>query len=191
MLTELRNRGLADALIVCCDGLRGLPESIRATWPQATVQTCVVHMVRIDRPLGVEVRSQSWVGFRFECSGRLVGASGPRRGSALRPSFAIPGSSKLTARNPGHTRASTRPSSIQYRSLAGQPTRGLKIGTATASTAGLATSALARSSPPAVNSPSTPPDRSDATSNNEILLAHHLRKSKAIVWVVWGVGGGT
>ena len=46
MLGELRNRGLADALIVCCDGLRGLPESIRATWPEATVQTCVVHMVR-------------------------------------------------------------------------------------------------------------------------------------------------
>ena len=46
MLTELRNRGLADALIVCCDGLRGLPDAIRATWPQATVQTCVVHMVR-------------------------------------------------------------------------------------------------------------------------------------------------
>jgi transposase-like protein len=46
MLTELRNRGLADALIVCCDGLKGLPESIRGTWPEATVQTCVVHMVR-------------------------------------------------------------------------------------------------------------------------------------------------
>ncbi|MCY3961021.1 MAG: transposase [bacterium] len=46
MLGELRNRGLADALIVCCDGLRGLPEPIRATWPEATVQTCVVHMVR-------------------------------------------------------------------------------------------------------------------------------------------------
>ncbi len=46
MLTELRNRGLADALIVCCDGLRGLPESIRMTWPDAVVQTCVVHMVR-------------------------------------------------------------------------------------------------------------------------------------------------
>lgn len=46
MLTELANRGLADALIVCCDGLAGLPESIRATWPNATVQTCVVHMVR-------------------------------------------------------------------------------------------------------------------------------------------------
>ena len=46
MLTELKNRGLADALIVCCDGLKGLPESIRTTWPDATVQTCVVHMVR-------------------------------------------------------------------------------------------------------------------------------------------------
>jgi len=46
MLTELRNRGLQDALIVCCDGLKGLPESIRMTWPEATVQTCVVHMVR-------------------------------------------------------------------------------------------------------------------------------------------------
>ena len=46
MLTELRNRGLADALIVCCDGLKGLPDSIRITWPEATVQTCVVHMVR-------------------------------------------------------------------------------------------------------------------------------------------------
>lgn len=46
MLTELRNRGVADALIVCCDGLKGLPESIRGTWPEATVQTCVVHMVR-------------------------------------------------------------------------------------------------------------------------------------------------
>lgn len=46
MLTELKNRGVADALIVCCDGLKGLPESIRTTWPDATVQTCVVHMVR-------------------------------------------------------------------------------------------------------------------------------------------------
>lgn len=46
MLTELRNRGLTDALIVCCDGLKGLPDAIRVTWPKATVQTCVVHLVR-------------------------------------------------------------------------------------------------------------------------------------------------
>ncbi|MGH3500907.1 MAG: IS256 family transposase [Nocardioidaceae bacterium] len=43
---ELRNRGIKDTLIVCCDGLPGLPEAIEATWPQTTVQTCVVHLVR-------------------------------------------------------------------------------------------------------------------------------------------------
>ena len=32
--------------IVCCDGLKGLPEAIAATWPPATIQTCVVHLVR-------------------------------------------------------------------------------------------------------------------------------------------------
>jgi transposase-like protein len=46
MLTDLKNRGIADALIVCCDGLKGLPDAIRVTWPEATVQTCVVHLVR-------------------------------------------------------------------------------------------------------------------------------------------------
>ena len=46
MLTDLGNRGIADALVVCCDGLKGLPDAIRVVWPDATVQTCVVHMVR-------------------------------------------------------------------------------------------------------------------------------------------------
>ena len=46
VLTELKHRGLADVLIVCCDGLKGLPEAIEATWPAATVQTCVIHMIR-------------------------------------------------------------------------------------------------------------------------------------------------
>jgi putative transposase len=43
---ELRNRGVRDVLIVCCDGLSGFPEAIEATWPQTTVQTCVVHLIR-------------------------------------------------------------------------------------------------------------------------------------------------
>jgi putative transposase len=43
---ELRNRGVKDVLIVCCDGLTGFPEAIEATWPQATVQTCTVHLIR-------------------------------------------------------------------------------------------------------------------------------------------------
>jgi putative transposase len=43
---ELRNRGVADVLIVCCDGLTGFPEAVEATWPQVTVQTCTVHLIR-------------------------------------------------------------------------------------------------------------------------------------------------
>jgi putative transposase len=43
---DLANRGIRDVLIVCCDGLTGLPEAIEATWPAATVQTCVVHLIR-------------------------------------------------------------------------------------------------------------------------------------------------
>jgi putative transposase len=43
---ELANRGVRDVLIVCCDGLSGFPEAIEATWPRATVQTCVVHLIR-------------------------------------------------------------------------------------------------------------------------------------------------
>jgi transposase-like protein len=35
-----------DVLIVCCDGLTGFPEAVEATWPEATVQTCVVHLIR-------------------------------------------------------------------------------------------------------------------------------------------------
>jgi len=43
---ELANRGVRDVLIVCCDGLTGFPEAVTATWPEATVQTCVVHLIR-------------------------------------------------------------------------------------------------------------------------------------------------
>src|SRR3954468_20020114 len=43
---ELASRGVRDVLFVCCDGLTGFPEAIEATWPQATVQTCVVHLIR-------------------------------------------------------------------------------------------------------------------------------------------------
>jgi putative transposase len=46
VLAELRNRGVRDVLIACCDGLPGLPEAIEVTWPQTVVQTCVVHLIR-------------------------------------------------------------------------------------------------------------------------------------------------
>ena len=43
---DLANRGVKDVFIVCCDGLKGLPEAVEATWPNSMVQTCIVHLIR-------------------------------------------------------------------------------------------------------------------------------------------------
>jgi len=45
-LTDLKNRGLQDIFVACIDGLAGFPEAIRAAYPQAKVQLCIVHLVR-------------------------------------------------------------------------------------------------------------------------------------------------
>ena len=56
---ELANRGVKDVLIVCCDRLTGFPEAIAATWPLATVQTCVVHLIRASlRFIGYQDRKK-------------------------------------------------------------------------------------------------------------------------------------
>jgi hypothetical protein len=39
----LRNRGVKDAFFVVCDGLKGLPEVVSNVWPEAIVQTCIIH----------------------------------------------------------------------------------------------------------------------------------------------------
>jgi putative transposase len=44
--TELKNRGIEDIFIACCDGLKGFPEAIEAVFPKTVVQTCIVHMIR-------------------------------------------------------------------------------------------------------------------------------------------------
>jgi len=46
LLNELKSRGVEDIFILCVDGLKGLPEAIETVYPRATVQTCVVHLVR-------------------------------------------------------------------------------------------------------------------------------------------------
>ena len=46
VFSELCDRGVADVLMLCCDGLKGLPDSARASWPDVDVQLCVVHLVR-------------------------------------------------------------------------------------------------------------------------------------------------
>src|SRR5215469_8906923 len=46
VLTDLRNRGIKDVFFVVCDGLKGLPEVVGNAWPQAIVQTCIIHLIR-------------------------------------------------------------------------------------------------------------------------------------------------
>ena len=45
VLTEIKNRGVGDVLMVVCDGLTGLPDAISTVWPQAITQTSSVHNV--------------------------------------------------------------------------------------------------------------------------------------------------
>jgi transposase-like protein len=45
-LTDLKNRGLNDIFVACIDGLSGFAEAVHAAYPQASVQLCIVHLVR-------------------------------------------------------------------------------------------------------------------------------------------------
>jgi transposase-like protein len=46
ILTEIKNRGVQDVLMLVCDGLKGLPDAVNAVWADTVVQTCVVHLLR-------------------------------------------------------------------------------------------------------------------------------------------------
>src|SRR5215216_2880436 len=46
VMTELKNRGVEGILIAVVDGLKGFPDAVTAVFPQAQVQTCIVHLIR-------------------------------------------------------------------------------------------------------------------------------------------------
>jgi putative transposase len=46
VLSEIKNRGTRDVLMVVCDGLKGLPDSVNSVWEKTIVQTCIVHLLR-------------------------------------------------------------------------------------------------------------------------------------------------
>jgi putative transposase len=79
VVTELKNRGVADLFIACVDGLKGLPEAIEAVFPRTEVQLCVVHLVR---------QSLNYVGHkqRKEVAGdlRLIYSAATREEAELR-----------------------------------------------------------------------------------------------------------
>ena len=46
VLSEIKNRGTRDVLMLVCDGLKGLPDAVGAVWGKTVVQTCIVHLLR-------------------------------------------------------------------------------------------------------------------------------------------------
>lgn len=46
VFNDLKTRGVGDILIAVTDGLKGMPEALGAVFPQTTLQTCIVHLIR-------------------------------------------------------------------------------------------------------------------------------------------------
>src|SRR5450756_3014056 len=46
VLADLKNRGVKDLLICSVDGLKGFEDAIKASFPKAEIQKCVVHQIR-------------------------------------------------------------------------------------------------------------------------------------------------
>jgi putative transposase len=65
VMNDLRNRGVRDILIACCDGLAGFEDAITSAFPAAVVQRCVVHLVRNAlRPVARRDAAQVAAGLR-------------------------------------------------------------------------------------------------------------------------------
>ncbi|MBC2582967.1 IS256 family transposase [Clostridium sp. DJ247] len=43
---DLKNRGVRDILLACMDGLKGLPDAIKAVFPEVNIQSCIIHQIR-------------------------------------------------------------------------------------------------------------------------------------------------
>ena len=82
VLSEIKNRGVRDVLMVVCDGLKGLPDAVNAVWDKTIVQTCIVHLaaefvqVRVEKGLGAD-REGPQAG--LHCRVRIRGAGPVRR----------------------------------------------------------------------------------------------------------------
>ena len=46
VMTEMKNRGVEDVLLAVVDGLKGFPDAINSAFPETTVQTRIVHLLR-------------------------------------------------------------------------------------------------------------------------------------------------
>jgi putative transposase len=113
VLNELRNRGVEDILLAVVDGLKGFPEAIQAAFPETTVQSCIVHLLRhsldfvswkdrkavaaalreIYRAVDAEAGEAALAAFEASPWGRKYAAIGPawrRAWSEVVPFYAFP-----------------------------------------------------------------------------------------------------
>jgi putative transposase len=113
VMNELRNRGVEDVLLAVVDGLKGFPDAITAVFPDAIVQTCIVHLLRnsmdfvswkdrrglatalkeIYRAPSAEVAEQALTAFEAGPWGQrypAIGQSWRRAWSEVIPFFAFP-----------------------------------------------------------------------------------------------------
>jgi len=90
VMNELKNRGVDDIFIACCDGLKGFPEAIETVYPKTQVQLCIVHQIRHSlryvnwkqrKIIAAEFKTNLWrshtLGSRT-CIGKLRNAMGCR-----------------------------------------------------------------------------------------------------------------
>lgn len=112
VLNDLRNRGLRQVCVVCCDGLTALPEAVEAVFGDAWVQTCVVHLIRnslkhvtykdrkqivkdlrpIYRAPTEDAAGEALAAFETKWSGRypMIGEMWRRQWERFTPFFAFP-----------------------------------------------------------------------------------------------------
>jgi len=69
VITELKNRGIEDVFVICCDGLKGFPEAIEAVFPKTIVQTCILHLIHSS------TRFVAWVNRKERSSTRRMPSS--------------------------------------------------------------------------------------------------------------------
>lgn len=115
VLTEIKNRGTADVCIAVCDGLPGLGEAITAVWPQAVVQTCVLHLsatASATPPASTGIRSPRTCARSTPRPPRRR----PRHGSPSSPSAGVPSTRRSSRCGATPGRSSYRSSTTTWRS---------------------------------------------------------------------------
>jgi putative transposase len=87
VMNELKNRGVEDILMAVVDGLEGFPDAVTAVFPETTVQTCIVHLLRHSLDL-VSYRDRKAVAAALKGVYRAVDAeAGEKALTAFEESF--------------------------------------------------------------------------------------------------------